>query len=91
MNRKIAKAVRTAYEKTADCYLEMKDRYMNLEKIIKEKYPYEKYGCTWMNVFDEKSKELEHDIRVTRHIVIGLKHLMEDAEECAREEEQKDE
>ena len=86
LNRKIDKCLEIIINE----HLRLCEKKQTLYDEIIEKYPYDIYGLKGEWVFDQKSKQLEHDIELFRHYIHGFYDLIEYIECDIMHDQEKD-
>lgn len=53
------------------------EKKQSLRDWVDEKYPYETHGCKGMSIFEQKSKDLDNEIKLLSMYISGMYDLIE--------------
>lgn len=69
--------VNKAHAIIIDRYTNLMSKRETLKDSIKEKWPADMYGTKWMNIYDERSKKMDAEIKLLRDYYHGFFDLIE--------------
>ena len=69
--------VNRAHEIIINRYTNLISKRENLKESILEKWPEDTYGIKWMNIYEERSKKLEDEIKLLKEYYHGFYDLIE--------------
>ena len=55
----------------------LREKKQSLRDWVDEKYPFELYGCKGMSIFEQKSKDLDNEIKLLSTYISGMYDLIE--------------
>lgn len=78
MNKKMIKIIDKAFTDANELYNKLYQKRETLKRDIYNRYPVDAYGIKADLVYEDKSIELDNEMKEVRYLLIGLQHIKED-------------